>query len=123
MVTTGYRIHGRGDAWQFPGPLGGGSGSRTLVGEKESLLNGPTQTVEFIYRPQQPGRIHLVAEVDRLPGEVSREKNLAHGEISVFMGRMLPVVRHLISIPAGIARMSLNRFVLFTGLGALVWCA
>jgi membrane protein DedA with SNARE-associated domain len=46
----------------------------------------------------------------------------AHGEISVFMGRMLPVVRHLISIPAGIARMSLVRFVLFTGLGALVWC-
>jgi membrane protein DedA with SNARE-associated domain len=45
-----------------------------------------------------------------------------HGEISVFMGRMLPVVRHLISIPAGIARMSLSRFVLFTGLGALVWC-
>ena len=47
----------------------------------------------------------------------------AHGEISVFMGRMLPVVRHLISIPAGIARMKPGRFVLFTGLGALVWCA
>ncbi len=46
----------------------------------------------------------------------------AHGEISVFMGRMLPVIRHLISIPAGIARMRLVRFVLFTGLGALVWC-
>jgi len=46
----------------------------------------------------------------------------AHGEISTFLGRMLPVVRHLISIPAGVARMHLGRFVVFSGLGALVWC-
>lgn len=46
-----------------------------------------------------------------------------HGEISTLVGRLLPVIRHLISIPAGIARMPLERFVTYTAAGAFAWCA
>ncbi len=44
-----------------------------------------------------------------------------YGAVTVFLGRMLPVVRTFISLPAGIAKMSLTRFSLFTFLGALPW--
>ena len=44
-----------------------------------------------------------------------------HGVVSTLVGRFIPVIRQLISIPAGLSRMNLGAFCLFTTLGALAW--
>jgi membrane protein DedA with SNARE-associated domain len=52
------------------------------------------------------------------------ERWAAHyGAMGIFISRLLPVVRHLIGIPAGIVRMDYKLFSLFTVLGSGIWCA
>ena len=45
-----------------------------------------------------------------------------HGEIIVFVSRLLPAIRTFIAFPAGVARMNLTRFVIYTFAGSLPWC-
>jgi len=57
------------------------------------------------------------------PRHLERAERWFHrfGEATVFFGRMVPAVRTFVSLPAGFARMSLARFVLFSLLGSFVW--
>jgi len=56
------------------------------------------------------------ADIDKTLGFFAK-----YGEIVVFTGRLIPLVRSLISIPAGMNRMPMGRFLLWTTFGSLIW--
>jgi membrane protein DedA with SNARE-associated domain len=45
-----------------------------------------------------------------------------HGQLIIFLGRMLPAVRTFIAFPAGVARMNMPKFVIYTFIGSFIWC-
>ena len=45
-----------------------------------------------------------------------------HGDIIILIGRLLPVVRTFIAFPAGVARMPIVKFIVYTFIGSLIWC-
>lgn len=64
------------------------------------------------------GHMCLIDEGKVMQAEAYFDK---HGAISTLIGRMIPAIRQLISIPAGLAKMKLSSFLLYTCLGAALW--
>jgi membrane protein DedA with SNARE-associated domain len=75
------------------------------------------------------GRDRMYAIVDRVPfvdtGDLEKAEDwfARHGRSAVFFGRMIPMVRSAISVPAGVSRMPILQFTIYTTLGSLIWNA
>lgn len=114
MPPAGYLVsQGKMNPWLVV--LAGGLGS--LAGAYANYYGA-----RYLGRPLllQYGRFIGLAEA-----KLERAEHFfaRHGEISTFVGRLIPVIRQLISVPAGLARMNHARFALYTTLGATIWCA
>lgn len=95
----------------------------TLGAEAGALVN--YYLAKYLGRPiiyrfaeSRVGRMCLLSAKKMEQAEAFFNK---HGVISTFIGRLVPAVRQLISIPAGLARMNMPKFLIFTALGALTW--
>lgn len=87
-----------------------------LINYVLSLLIG--RPIVYAFADSRLGHACLI---DRAKVEKAEKYFDEHGAASTFIGRLIPAVRQLISIPAGIARMNIWLFMIFTTLGALVW--
>jgi membrane protein DedA with SNARE-associated domain len=75
---------------------------------------------KLIYSFANTKLAHLLL-IDAKGVEKSEKFFIKNGKISTFIGRLVPAIRQLISIPAGLAKMGLRDFLLYTTLGSLIW--
>lgn len=76
--------------------------------------------IVYKFANSRVGHMCLINELKVKHAETYFEK---HGALSTFIGRLIPAVRQLISIPAGLSNMKLSTFILYTTLGAGIWNA
>ena len=76
----------------------------------------------LIYKFSDTKLSHMLL-IDRDGVEKAEKYFAEHGAIGTFVGRLIPVIRQLISIPAGLSRLKMSTFILFTALGACIWNA
>lgn len=74
----------------------------------------------LVYRFAESRLGHLCL-IDRKKVEKAEAYFNEHGAVGTFVGRLIPAIRQLISIPAGLCRMHLGKFMLYTTLGATLW--
>jgi membrane protein DedA with SNARE-associated domain len=113
MPFAGYLVYtGRFNLWAvgFTGALGCVLGS--LVAYWIGMYGGRPLIEKY-------GRYLLVSRHDL---DLADRWFARYGEIIVFASRLLPVIRTFIAFPAGVARMNLTRFVIYTFAGSLPWC-
>lgn len=113
MIPAGYlAAQGLLDPWLAT--LAGAVGS--LIGASANYLLGRTLGRAFLLRY---GKYFLVSEAKYHQAEVLFLRN---ANMATFVGRFLPVIRHLISLPAGVFGMALLPFAVLTTVGAGLWC-
>lgn len=81
-----------------------------------SLIVG--RKIVYAFADSKVGHLFLL---DKAKVQKAENYFIKHGRSSTFIGRLVPGIRHLISIPAGLAKMKLGQFVLFTAAGSLIW--
>lgn len=116
MPLAGY-LCGTGALSLVPAVLAGTAGS--VAGTSLWYLLGRRIGAAALKRwAARHGRLMTVSpsDIDAAQGWFDR-----HGGKAVLLGRMIPTIRTLISVPAGIARMSWGRFLVLTTLGSLAW--
>jgi membrane protein DedA with SNARE-associated domain len=115
MPLAGYFVLRYPDRFSLPGvALAGATGC--LIGSAVAYGIGRAGGRPLLLKY---GRYVLISQAD---SDTADRLFARHGGAVAFFSRLLPIVRTYISLPAGIARMRLVPFVLYTFVGSLIWC-